>query len=343
MTSDVSFPLIPANQSPRLNIGWIRYWNLHPFRRELLRLTVDGVTLEEGTPAMVNSRLISGQINLAPASSICLASSPELEMALPMGVVSDGPVMSVYLGFYREHEELLEKLIERRQMLRDIAQHARALFREDARSIARHITQEAKKLPRLPLSLIPGLRITPESASSAILAKILYKLWFGEHNYQLMVERNVSENVYTRAPAELLIGDQALCRKTKFYKILDLGSLWKEMTGLPFVYAVWQSRGGCLNGWRRKILNVGQVAENRMQVEPAVYMPEICPVDDAGCRIPLAEYWKCIYYEIGPRELRGLLVFLCLARALGLVPGDKILAKIVRWQDLSLRDSIPLL
>lgn len=327
----------------RLKIGWIDYWNLHPFRSELIRLEEPGISLEKGVPSKINRWLQDGRIHLAPGSSICLAGNPELEMALPMGVISNGKVMSVYLGFHKEHEELIGHLIERRKLLREICQNARALFRCDARSIARQVCLEAKKLPKLPLSVIPGMKVSPESASSATLARILYKLWFGEDNYQLMMGRDVAEKVYTRRPVELLIGDRALYKKSQFYKTLDLGCLWKEMTGLPFVYAVWQSRGGCLNGWRRKILNVGQVAENRMQVEPSVYLPETCPVDESGRNIPLAEYWQCIYYEIGPAELKGLLVFLCLARSLSLVPeADKVLARIIRWQDLSLRDSIPL-
>jgi chorismate dehydratase len=39
--------------------------------------------------------------------------------------------------------------------------------------------------------------------------------------------------------AGLVIGDRALKIRSKFSYIYDLGLGWKEMTGLPFVFAVW--------------------------------------------------------------------------------------------------------
>ena len=42
----------------------------------------------------------------------------------------------------------------------------------------------------------------------------------------------------------LLIGDAALEVEGRFAYELDLGQAWKEMTGLPFVFAVWVARPG---------------------------------------------------------------------------------------------------
>lgn len=334
----------PSGYSQPLRLGWIPYWNLWPFKSELDRrgFQQEQMTLKAGVPTQVNQWLETGEVNLAPCSSICLVSKPNLEMALPLGVVSDGPVLSVYLGLQKEHAPLLDKLRERREKLRDLCQRARQIYGCDARAIARALVQEAQKLEPFPLSLVPGLKLSSESATSAILAKVFYTLWFGPEAYQLMVGRDVSQLVYTVRPMELLIGDAALQRRRHFYKVLDLGALWKDLTGLPFVYAVWQSRGACLNGWRRKLLDVGQVAESRMQIEPAAYLPDRLPCDESGVPLPLADYWRCIYYQLGPRELKGLLIFLCLARRLQLVPVlDEAMVKIMRWQDLSSKVSLP--
>ena len=46
----------------------------------------------------------------------------------------------------------------------------------------------------------------------------------------------------------LLIGDAALAAEGRFRYTLDLGAAWKELTGLPFVFAVWVARPGVLNG-----------------------------------------------------------------------------------------------
>jgi chorismate dehydratase len=42
--------------------------------------------------------------------------------------------------------------------------------------------------------------------------------------------------------AGLVIGDRALKIRSKFNFIFDLGLGWKEMTGLPFVFAVWVAK-----------------------------------------------------------------------------------------------------
>ena len=53
-------------------------------------------------------------------------------------------------------------------------------------------------------------------------------------------------------------------------------------------------------------------------------------------QLPLAEYWRCIYYKLGVNELRGLLQFLCLARSLQVVPvEDTVITKYAG--DVSLR------
>ena len=47
-----------------------------------------------------------------------------------------------------------------------------------------------------------------------------------------------------RADAALLIGDPAL--ELRHHRVLDLGEIWTQMTGLPFVYACWTGRDGAL-------------------------------------------------------------------------------------------------
>ena len=55
----------------------------------------------------------------------------------------------------------------------------------------------------------------------------------------------------------LLIGDPALdfLMASPGHQIWDLGSAWLEMTGLPFVYAVWALRRGIENRELRRILS----------------------------------------------------------------------------------------
>ena len=49
------------------------------------------------------------------------------------------------------------------------------------------------------------------------------------------------ENKIAGTTAGLVIGDRALEQRQKSKYIYDLGTAWKEMTGLPFVFAAWVS------------------------------------------------------------------------------------------------------
>ena len=81
---------------------------------------------------------------------------------------------------------------------------------------------------RVPFPQIRSIAVTPESATSVVLAKVLLP-----HAIHLPLEEE-------DADAKLLIGDAAL--KSAFEDPTphyDLGRLWLEKTGLPMVFAVW--------------------------------------------------------------------------------------------------------
>lgn len=320
----------------KLSVGWIPYWNLRPLKYELDRMYSGSLDFKVGVPAQVNSWMRNGEVDIAPCSSICLAQSKEMEIALPLGVAANGPVLSVYLGLHQEHGEIMPLIYERRLQLKEIFMSLlRSTTQFSAREFVDELVHQSKNFSTLPLSTIPGLKLSRESETSAVLASCFYKLWFGNDAYDLMVKRDISREVYTKRPMELIIGDSALQKRHNFKYILDLGGLWKEMTGMPFVYAVWQSRGTCINGWRRRIFELGQIAENRMKIDPTTYFPKRMPVDEQGREIPLSEYWKTIYFQLGKQEIRSLTAYLCLARNLGLVKKvDEVVGKILRWQDL---------
>src|SRR5205823_12220576 len=89
---------------------------------------------------------------------------------------------------------------------------------------------------RAPLERIRSVAVTPESATSVVLTRVL--LPEAEH-----------VPLGEEAEAKLLIGDAALQSAfddpTPHY---DLGRLWQERTGLPMVYAVWACRQGVEDG-----------------------------------------------------------------------------------------------
>src|SRR2546423_9500794 len=84
-----------------------------------------------------------------------------------------------------------------------------------------------QRVSRKPLEQVRSVAVTPESATSVVLTKVL-------------LPEAAHVPLGEDADAKLLIGDAAL--KSAFEDPTphyDLGRLWLERTGLPMVFAVW--------------------------------------------------------------------------------------------------------
>jgi len=92
----------------------------------------------------------------------------------------------------------------------------------------------------VPLHEIETILLDYQSKTSVALLKILLKKHWnispqivaGGHNFEAQIGGTV---------AGLVIGDRALVQRAKSKFIFDLGTGWKELTGLPFVFAAWVS------------------------------------------------------------------------------------------------------
>ena len=92
----------------------------------------------------------------------------------------------------------------------------------------------------VPLAEIKTILLDYQSKTSVALLKILLK----EHwniSPQLVEGSNNFEQQIGGTVAGLVIGDRALIQRGKSKFIFDLGMGWKELTGLPFVFAAWIS------------------------------------------------------------------------------------------------------
>ena len=156
---------------------------------------------------------------------------------------------------------------------------------------------------RTPLEHIQTVAVTPESATSVVLTKVL--LPEAEHV-------PLGED----AEATLLIGDAAL--KSAFEDPTphhDLGRLWLERTGLPMVFAVWAARDDAPGGLTE--LEDALVASVRLaRAEPERLAHEASERYGYPAGF-LARYFEKLRYSFGPRERAGLLTFLELARDVG--------------------------
>jgi chorismate dehydratase len=156
---------------------------------------------------------------------------------------------------------------------------------------------------RTPLEQVRRVAVTPESATSVVLTKVL--LPEAEH---VPLEEE--------AEARLLIGDAALRSAfedpTPHY---DLGRLWLERTGLPMVFAVWAAPDPPAPGVGE--LEDALVASVRLaRAEPEQLAYE---ASDRYGYPPgfLARYFEKLRYRFGPRERAGLYTFLEMARDAG--------------------------
>jgi chorismate dehydratase len=235
-----------------IRLGRISYVNMAPvFYR--LDSSVEQV---QGVPTELNRRLLDGEIDLAPISSIEYARNADRLRLLPrLCVGSEGAVDSIQL------------------------------------------------VSRIPLEQVRSVAVTPESATSVVLTKVLLP----EATHVPLGED---------ANATLLIGDAAL--KSAFEDPTphhDLGRLWLERTGLPMVFAVWACPEPIPPGLAE--LEDALVASVRLaRAEPETLAHEAS--DRYGYPAGfLARYFEKLRYRFGPRERAGLMTFLELARDVG--------------------------
>lgn len=85
----------------------------------------------------------------------------------------------------------------------------------------------------VPVDRIRTVARDPASATSNALAELLLS-----KHYSRDIEMVAGDG----ADAEVVIGDRALCSDPAPAGDIDLSEAWKEMTGLPFVFAVWAVR-----------------------------------------------------------------------------------------------------
>ena len=235
-----------------IRLGRISYVNMAPV---FYRLDAE-VEEVQGVPTDLNRRLVAGEIDLAPISSIEYARHADTLRILPrLCVSSEGAVDSIQL------------------------------------------------VSRVPLEHVRTVAVTPESATSVVLTKVL--LPEAEH-----------VPLGEEADAKLLIGDAAL--KSAFEDPTphhDLGRLWLERTGLPMVFAVWAAPDPPVAGTTAlEDALVESVRLARAAPEQLAYEASDRYGYPAGF---LARYFEKLRYRFGPRERAGLYTFLEMAHEAG--------------------------
>jgi chorismate dehydratase len=185
-------------------------------------------------------------------------------------------------------------------------------------------TLTVRLFSRRPISELEEIAVDSDSHTSIALLQVVLRHLLGR------VPRLLSFDARTDIPSDheaaLLIGDKVVTAdpgKEAYPFQLDLGGAWREMTGLPFVFAVWMARAGASLGSLPEVLEE-QLTANLARV------PEIAskcgPV--SGWPVQLAERYlgEILQYRIGERELQAIQLFWDHCRRLGLTPSERPLA-----------------
>jgi len=185
-----------------MRVGRIPYINCYPVYGAIDRGVVRlDADLVDGVPTDLNRRMSEGELDISVVSAVEYARDSQRYLLLPdLAISCDGPVRSVMLFSRRPATELTGR----------------------------------------------NVIVSRSSMTSVALLELLFEnVWRAKPRF-VPGDAEVSDVVEaedSEADARLVIGDAALVlgsnHRQRFPHVYDLGQMWKEWTGQPFVFAVW--------------------------------------------------------------------------------------------------------
>lgn len=168
--------------------------------------------------------------------------------------------------------------------------------------------------------------LSSESATSVNLLKILLEKRFYCHcNYSL--HSSTFDEALRDAPALLLIGDAALRASLQKSDLLvyDLGQLWYDWTGLPFVFALWLCRRQAVETQFSEVIALaGQLVLSKESASNNLQSTAEGSSEASWMGVDrLVSYWReNISYDLDGRYLEGLILFYRYCAQLGLLTAE---------------------
>ena len=272
-----------------LRLGNIDYTNCYPIHGPVLEgARLDWLSVIDGTPSDLNRLLASGELDIAPGSSIELARHAREYAALRgLCIGSDGPVESIILATRHPLEELDGQVVA----LPTASATSRCLLR---------------------ILLETRLGIRPQWVD------------FDQQKVDPLRAGVGSGPDERAAAAALFIGDVALRREARTGETnVDLGTEWTAWTGLPFVYALWLITERAAGRPETQTLHELLLARRDAIEEDAESLAARAGARYGFLPSRLRSYWSRIRYDLDDRMLSGLRHFLALAEEIGQAPPVK--------------------
>jgi chorismate dehydratase len=166
----------------------------------------------------------------------------------------------------------------------------------------------------VPFDQIQTLACDVHSHTSVALARILLAERYNRRPKFVHLDHG-----HTAPPSEarLLIGDKVVCEEPPGFEYqVDLGEAWKQMTGMPFVFAAWIARGDAeLGDLPAQLESAKRQGMNHLhQIVTDHAIPR-------GWRADLAMRYmtEFLKYDIGETQLEAIRLFHQLAAKHGMI------------------------
>jgi chorismate dehydratase len=272
-----------------LRVGRIPYINCYPVYGAIDRGAVSlEAELVDGVPTALNHAMAAGALDVSVISAVEYARDAERYLLLPdLAISCDGPVRSVMMFSRRPAEELAggRVLVSRSSM-----------------------------------------------TSVALLRLMFEQVWHAEPTF-LPSDAEIGDLARTGADvhdARLIIGDAALmltagasALAADYPFVYDLGQVWKEWTGLPFVFAVWVAQ--------RTTPVAGALAVHAQLIESRgwglAHLDQLAAQAAVATGVPREkahEYLSGLDYGLRYEHLAGLTTFFGKLAASGRVPDGSL-------------------
>ena len=171
----------------------------------------------------------------------------------------------------------------------------------------------------VPIEQIRTLACDTDSHTSVALARVVLAERYGVHpEFVPLTARR--EGQAAAGVAKLLIGDKVVAQEPPRERMphqLDLGEAWKQMTGLPFVFAAWMAREGVDLGDLPALLA-------RAKADGLAHVDQIISRDAGplGWPVDVAKRYltQHLKFDVGPNQIHAIEQFYALAARYGITP-----------------------
>ncbi len=158
------------------------------------------------------------------------------------------------------------------------------------------------------------IAITGESATSINLLRIILREFYNLDSVSDTVPDFPLENLIEQRKPALLIGDRALRLVSQLpagMKVFDLGEIWYQQTGLPFVFALWMIHRQAAERFYLSLSALGeQLTQSRRQFmcEPVPLAKRLAETVGLSAD-SIVNYWRIIDYQLEEEHLQSLQLF----------------------------------